>query len=247
MVPNRSILVPRRLQRGFIGFYSAGAMGGWSGPPPIGFPNYAHGETSTFNTQTQPQIITLPAVINNGDRVIIQYCTGNVTVTTPSGWLLIDTTTNTGVRLGFYYRDCNGTEGGTTVSFAMGGNQRSTVIVHRIQAGTFDPAVAPSLTFSTGASGTNPDPPAHSPAWGAQDTLWIAAYGQRSDSAAVVTFPFPDGNLHARPGTTGAGYNNTGSCWAKVNTASLNPGNFTNGVISSNSTWVAATLAIKPV
>jgi len=229
-----------------IGFYAAGAMGQGGGGGG-GFPIYAHGETSAYDTQTQPQIVTLPATINNGDRVIIQYTTGNVTVTTPAGWTLIGSNNNTGVSLSLYYRDCDGTEGGTTVSFAMSGGQRATVIVHRIQAGTFASGTAPSATFSTGASGTNPDPPSHSPAWGAADTLWIACYGQRNDQNSVsATFPFPDGNLHAKPSGSGASYNNTASCWSKQNVASVDPGNFTNGVIMSNSAWVAATMAVRP-
>jgi hypothetical protein len=112
--------------------------------------------------------------------------------------------------------------------------------VYRITAGTWDSGTPPTLSATSGDS-SNPDPPNHSPAWGAADNLWIG-------------FAANDGNTAITAGSGGSWTDFQNDRWAnangvgiasdrlKSNAASVNPAAFT----MATEQWGAATLAVKP-
>lgn len=205
-----------------------------------GFP-VVLGQTSTAQTsETDTHPVELPAVVSPGDRLVIQFACLTSSITAPSGWTFLASDISINTQGNWYYRDCDGTEGGTDVTFALGTDRRSAAIVNRIQAGTFDPAQPPVIAIATG-NDNNPDSPNLSAPWGLANTLWMSQFCGRSGSPSI-TYPMPGGQISINNGS-GLDFTEAGSCWEQSSVAGLNPSAYTR----VNNRWVAATLAIKPL
>jgi len=223
--------------------------------PPVAFAQWLGAIGTADNTQATSHNVSMPATVSAGDLLIMQFATSaavGITHTTPSGWSLL--LTNVGAiaggssfRSSIFYKIANGSEGGTQVSVAVSASVRRAAIVNRIAAGTFDTAAPLSGSSVYVAATPNPDPPVHSPPWGAGKTLWIVGYGQRNSpgSSFVVQYPYPQGNTLARTPSTGTAYVHTASCVVDSETASLDPGAFGSG-ISTGGSCVGFTLAVRP-
>src|SRR4029077_333726 len=103
--------------------------------------------------------------------------------------------------------------------------------VYRIATGNWNAGTLTSVVTATAAAASataNPDPPSVTPAWGADDTLWIAVAGGdtwASTTSAPAGFT-NEGDTVAGSGTTGA---NVASAILGATTATENPGTFTMG------------------
>lgn len=211
-----------------------------------GAPVYLEFAVGRHTTTLTEHVIPLPPAAV-GDKLILQLTHGNAnsgeyTNVTPAGWRRAGTRATSGIRLTLFERTIDGTEGGT-VTVVVGSSTRSTWIWHRIKVGTYSGDC--EVAFAHGATGTSCDPPALSPPWGAKNTLWLAVYAQRNNTRAPPGYPLPNGHAYVDTASTGAAHNNSASCWAVEQAATLDPGEFIGGA-SSNSQWAAATIAIAP-
>jgi len=217
-----------------MGFFASGAMGQGGGPPPAGIEVIG----STQATVAASISVAMPAVVDAGDWLYVVIAThGSVTVSTPSGWTAMgDAGAGANVLWTYTFRRlANGTEGGTSVSFGLSPSNRAVAICHRIPVAMVNNATAPSSSSATG-TGQNPDPPSHSPAWGAEDTIWFAwaAVGARQ----ITSLPYANNNLYVSIPEFGLA-----TCSIQSNTATLDPPPFT---AASTGAWVARTVAFRP-
>lgn len=215
-----------------------------SGAAPT-FPVYLSSTTTVFAAAATSHLVNMPATVNAGDLLIIQFgVPQNAAPTTPAGWNVLGGVSSGAVFRGqWYYKLAAGTEGGTTVDVVTA-SQKAAAVVHRIQAGTFDPATPPEIATGTLANTTTPDPTSLSPSWGADDTLWLAVFCGRN-GGTVSAYPFIDGNIAASSGSTGNTDAIVASCWVQQNTATQNPGTFTRSVAANQ--VVPATIGIRPI
>jgi len=110
----------------------------------------------------------------------------------------------------------------------------------RVLSGTFNASTPFDQTSDTPATGSNPNPPNHTPSGGADDYLWIAV--RHGGSAATVSAA-PTNYTDLRTAFTGANSNNVAIAERELNASSEDPGAFT--IVSS--TNVVRTVAIHPV
>lgn len=186
-------------------------------------------------------LIAMPAAVNAGDLLIVIFSNdGAATVATPADWNLLDSavqgTTN---RLSNYYKIAVGNEGGTTVDFVTSATEEAVAHVYRISGwhGTTPPEVG---TAATG-NNTTPDSPQLTPSWGAEDTLWLAAYGaDATDTTSAYPTSFTDGQTDSTPAP---GSCTVASARRDFNGTVLNPPVFT---MAPSEQWVAQTFAIRP-
>src|SRR5690606_8258478 len=139
------------------------------------------------------------------------------------------------LRVATFRRLANGTEGGTSVSFGLSLSDRAVAICHRIPVAMVDNSTEPSSSSATG-TGQNPDPPSHSPAWGAEDTIWIA--WAAVTTRQITSFPYANNNLYVSIPEFGLA-----TCSIQSNTATLDPPPFT---AAGTGVWAARTVAFRP-
>src|SRR5699024_9671613 len=156
--------------------------------------------------------------------------------TTPSGWRRLYTLANsTAVRQSCYVRKYDGTEAGVVNIVTSGSNLAACAQVYRVSGWYGD--INEILVFTTSVTSTAPAPINLARTWGAEDTLWIAAYGaDDDDDASAYPSSFTDG-VYTEASPSGA-LCSMGSARRNLKAASLNPGAFT---IASTEEWVAAT------
>lgn len=198
---------------------------------------------TAFGADTTAHLVVMPAFVEPGDLLLMHFVNdGSASVATPAGWALLNTTlSGTQVRSSWLWKLATGSEDGTTVDLVTSAAEHASAQVHRFQAGTFDPTVAPAITVATGTS-VSPNPPNLAPSWGEADTYWIAAYGADDDDAATV-WPFTEGQTYT-PSGTGTITCSAASCVLALRVANIDPATFT---MVASEEWVAATVAIKPV
>ncbi len=195
--------------------------------------------------------INMPATVASGDLLItiINVPGGSaVTMNAPAGWTqLTGSPFNNGTtaKVSVFAKNAAGTEGGTQVNFATGVTGDAAAQVYRIPAGDWNAGTLTSVVTATAAAATGvttPDPPSVTPAWGAANTLWIAAAG--GETWTGLTSP-PAGFTSEGIQTVGA--TTTGASVASAilssNVATENPGTFT---LATSSTGEALTIAVQP-
>lgn len=215
-----------------------------SGAP--AFPNLLSRTTTPVPASGTNHLITMPATVNAGDLLIVEFASfGSSAVTTPGTWNLISSLNDGGsIRSGTYWKSADGTEGGTTVNFITVNSVNGCAIVTRIQAGTWS-GTPERTAVAAGINTVNPNPPNHTASWGAMNTLWLATFCGSDGGAgeSVSVYPYPDDNvkINAGSGTFAA---TTASCSVESATASLDPGTFTRAIATRA---VSSTVAIRPV
>lgn len=218
----------------------------------MSFPSVVATNHGARTSNATSHIISLPNGCNvSGRRAIIFYdLDEQQTITWPSGWTefaSVDGPSGNG-RFAAAYRNLDGTEGfsgtGDTVTVTVpltDGSSHATIL---IEAGTYDQGTAPEVTtVSQATTGTDPDPPNHTPAGGALDYLWIAAGGADGN----VTFTGYPTNYGSNQVTDAGGYAGgtaIGMATRQLNAASENPSAFTISVAEQRT---AMTVSIKPV
>lgn len=208
----------------------------------MAFPTVESVTETAFASGTSHNV-SMPATVNSGDLLITLFGNdSNATVTTPSGWTLIDNTVNgTDPRFSSYYRIADGSEDGTTVDFVTSADEAASAQVYRISGwhGTTAPEIGTPATGSSAA----PDPSSTTPSWGAADTLWIATAGWNRDRTVSAYPTNYTGNNTDTVSGAGAGGVGVGSATRDLNATSDDPGTFT---ISASDPWISYTIAVRP-
>lgn len=197
--------------------------------------------TSTSGSGTSHSV-SLPAGIAANDILLLFFSKDgtNNNVTTPSGWSLLFTDSQSGGsgrRSYGFWKVATGSEG-STVSVTSSGNIIAAHSTMRIEGA--DTSSAPEAsTFSSASSAiTNPDPPSLTPSWGALKSVWIAFVGVAGGSTSQSGQPSGYGN----PQTSDAGNPVLFTADKVATVASDDPGTFT---ITPGRSYVSATVAVK--
>lgn len=209
----------------------------------MGFPAVQSITETLFNSDATAHLVNMPATVDAGDLLLVLFANDdNATVTTPSGWTLLGTDTNsTFLRLSIYYKSADGTEDGTTVDFVTSATEQAVAQVYRI---TGWDSIEGSI-FDPNGSSTTPDPPSFNPTgWGVRDTLWIAAEAN-ANGETVSAYPtsYTNGTNSVSTGGVSTDRAGLGSARRENAVETEDPGTFT---ISGTTRWLAATIAIEP-
>ena len=187
---------------------------------------------------TTSHTVSLPASIAAGDLLIILLFAydpglgGPPDLSTPSGWTQLYDIDDAVSSLAGYYRIADGSEG-ASVNVVSSNNSNSVHNSYRISGFTGTPEVS---ARATGVSAT-PNPPSHTPSWGAADTLWLAIT-HCANTAADLTAPTNYTNIiQANDGAF-----STGSARRELNAASEDPGTFAG---ADAAVWSALTMSIQ--
>lgn len=153
---------------------------------------------TSFASDATAHAVSMPTACEAGDLLICFFTNdGNATVTTPTGWTNLHTTTDSGnaVRLGTYAKKADGTEGGTTVDFVTSATERAAAQVYRFQKGTWygdssnNFAASVAIGAAANGSSTSPDPPALAPLWKRLPTLYIAVEANDDGTVSASLYP----------------------------------------------------------
>lgn len=206
-----------------------------SGFPQIGGTPATYIEASLLTSHP----VTLPSGIVSGELLlmIVRQGGSNVSKTPPSGWTLIS-------GAGFmevYSRTADGTEGATA--------DVGITTARKLLAVTL--RIAPAAAVEVATISNTLDSPSLSPAWGSDDTLWIAASSvQQNDSTFEYTGdPTSYTRIAYLETTDGAGASNLTDAqlviaYRELATATEDPDAWpTSGTQSGNR---SLTLAIQP-
>lgn len=207
------------------------------------FPQRIEVVETKFETATTAHNVAMPGTVNTGDLLLNFFASdAGATITTPSGWTLLDSTPRSTIARGsWYYRVADGTEGGTVVDFVTSAVVRAMAQVHRFQNGTF--AGTPECTAGAVGGSTTPDPPNLAPSFGSQNTFWIAS-AVSDNSNTPSAYPLGNGQLTTRSASGGGAFVSAHTCFVNQTIASLDPGTYTLAVFRD---WIAHTVAIRGV
>lgn len=178
----------------------------------------------------------MPATIEAGDLLLMFLSVdGNPTITTPSGWSLLATTTSgSAVRGGIYYKTAVGNEDSGVVAVAVSASEAVAAYVVALSlAGT------PQASAAVTGDSENPDPPNLTPSGGALDWLWFAVCMTDAGDGDVQSVP----SSYTERSVGSDNSINIGVGSRELNASSENPGTF--DLLDTNS-WIAYTLAIPP-
>ncbi len=132
-----------------------------------------------FGSDATTHAANMPATVNAGDLLLATaaFDSSSTTITTPSGWTLLQAGFSADPVGGLYAKVAGGTEGGTTVDWATNNSQRGSVHVIRVTDwyGTLD-----GLRWALGYAN---DWIGLSIGGTAQDLLWVAIEYKSSGSA----------------------------------------------------------------
>jgi hypothetical protein len=183
--------------------------------------------------------------VNPGDLLILFFANdGTPSVSHPTGWTFLFGWDNVAAKLSCYIKRADGAEDGTTVNLVTTTAEKGAAQVYRITRWRDSGTIANDVEYANAVGvGTSPDPPSFDPTnWGAENTLWIAAYGADDDDDASA---FP-------PSYTGAAYTESdnsadsasmATARRQLRAASDDPGAFT---IGASQEWVSSTMAVRP-
>ncbi len=209
------------------------------------FPTVESVTETAFATPVATHNVDMPATVNSGDLLVILITRFNMTGTwtTPTGWtLLYDDTSSSTSDSAAYVKSADGTEGGTSVAVVHSSDGRAGAAqAYRITG--WSGTLSEVEEARANGSSVSPDPPSLTPAWGAEDTLWIVAAHTSDDDVVTDTFSTNYGN--GVDTVCGGGGNASGrisSARRELNAASDDPGVF---ALASTESWVAATIAIR--
>jgi len=205
---------------------------------------------TSFASDTTAHAVSMPAAVEANDLLLCLFANdGTATVTTPTGWTQLHTTTDsTDLRLSSYAKKADGTEGGTTVDFVTLSGERAAAQVYRFKRGTWygdsTSSFAQSIRTGTAATGssTTPNPPSCAPTWSRLSTLFIAV--SANDNGTVTDSAYPSDYVdrtNTVSDANAAGVSLTSAIRSRL-TTSEDPGTYT----ISTEQWVAQTIAIRP-
>jgi hypothetical protein len=246
------------------GFTAADALGIGFGLPPIGgytpFVIQRPVGTGVLTSGTTHNV-TMPAVVNAGDLLIICASfywlaqTSAGTITTPAGWTLPtgakddqNLATPGSNTIVTYVKSADGTEDGASVDLATGANATCAAYVMRIAAGGWSGTVGDievsTHTVGNNAEQTSHDGPAVTPSWGGAAVRWLAitAYAMADDDETIDASPVQMDAVQAQVSGAGAGAGSAVTmAWRQVIGTTYDPGGF-NQV---NAWHIGHTIAVK--
>jgi hypothetical protein len=206
----------------------------------MGFPTIAATATSTNDTATTTQTVSLPTGISSGHLLIAGLTVRNATAFTwPAGWngLYQANASGNNHRIELAYRFADGTEG-SSISVTTG-NAKGAHFCYRITG--MHASQAPEAGTAVNATTTTPNPPSVSPSWGAEDNLFIAVCSNDNDNQ-VNAYPtnYSLGQLSVK--TTATSTVAIGVAGRQLNASSDDPGTFT---ISGSERTTANTIVVR--
>lgn len=194
--------------------------------------------TQSFNSSSHS--IALPGAAATGDLMFVQIILdGNGTISTPAGWTqIISSALVNGVNARVYvYRRIKQEGDAGTLNLTSSVSTRSAIVGWSIKVGTFNPAVAPVVTATVGASSA-PNPPSATNPSGAVPAL-VAALMAADARPAVTAYPLSGNNTQmqssATPGVTAA------LCSETTDISAFDPPPFS---INASVEWLAATILV---
>jgi len=214
----------------------------------MAFPAQVAAPTQTqFASTVTSMPVTMPASVTSGNRLIATVSVRNSGTwsTIPTGWTQLAQQLGGGSasQLTIFEKIANGTEGGTTPTWVA--SVATTAIWQVQQISGAHASTASEVTTSSGDA-TSADPPALTPSWGTDDTLWIAVAGHAAVSAAAFTAaPTNYSGFQNNGASSGGSATSVATAYRQLNASSENPGTFTAG--GSNRFWAAATIGVRPV
>lgn len=212
----------------------------------MAFPVVSASAAGSTTSDSTSHSVALPATVAANDLLIAFFSNdGTATVTwdnsTAGTWTLGHTTLRTTLaRLTCYWKRADGTEGGKTLSVTTSAAEQAVFRVVAV-AGAHT-STDPAFGTAANATSANPDPPAVTPSWGAEDTLWFAYFGNDDGRRSMSAIPTSYGNsfYDSSGGPSGCGL---GTARRELNATTDDPGTFT---ISASQGWVSNTIAIRP-
>lgn len=164
-------------------------------------PSVAAVSTTDITSATTPWSVNLPSGIQSGDLLVLLMRTAStVTITTPSGWTLLASSTadSSNDVTAVYWRRATGTEG-STVSVSLSGSAKGCAMVWRITG-----AADPNITAAATGTSANPDPPATPALTGDYLFLWLGGWEGEQTNPPGGSPPFYSKDGGAGSGTAGS-------------------------------------------
>ncbi|MFZ1535549.1 MAG: T9SS type A sorting domain-containing protein [Chitinophagaceae bacterium] len=208
------------------------------------FPVVGSTNSSAQATASTTHVVNLPSGIQSGDLLLIFWVDANTSgtnPTTPTGFTLLNSSTQNSRYRAVWYKVANGTEGATIN--VTGGNEKSAHNSYRIVAGTYS-GVPVTANANTGNTMT-PNPPSTTSGFGVVNTLWIASAHSAGDGNAITSPTSYTDQVSGYSGTAGDADARMVTARRFLNAAAEDPGTFTS--YSVNRQWAAFTVAISPV
>ena len=217
----------------------------------MAFPQVASTTETQFTAVTTAHAVDLPATVNDGDLLFLQFSSRNFasTFTGPSGWTVlwehtpVPGTGGTTTQYAAYLLVADGTEGGGSADVVTSVATAAAAHVLRI-TDWFGDLAGVEIGTIAGGSDDKPDPPSLTPSWGAEDTLWIAVFGAEDDEAIVSIWPtnFDDNQVDTVSGLAGGQGATVGSSTREINTTVQNPSAYD---LNKTEFWGAQTIAVR--
>jgi hypothetical protein len=206
-------------------------------------PSVAATSSTDVTSASASWAVNLPSSIASGDLLVLLMRTAStVTITTPSGWTLLASSTadSSDDVTAVYWRRATGSEG-STVSVSLSGSAKGAAFVWRI-TGAADPSIT---SAATGTSAT-PDPPATPALTGDYLFLWLGGWEGEQTNPPSGSPPFYSKDGGAGSGTAGSVSTNCRVAGASRQRTGLvsqseDPGEWT---ISASDDWTAFTLYV---
>ena len=204
------------------------------------FPVVAATNTTDISTDDTNHVINMPALISAGDLLLVNFVKdGADDATIPGDWTTLKKfQCNTADAWVYILRKT--AAGSDTLTITSTAAERSAAVAFRITGwhGTTQPEAA---TEATGTDATAMNPPALTPSWGAEDTLWILCAGV-NETATSTTIPTNYGNA-ITIAQTGIGEVQSGTCRRELNAISDDPDTWAWSAIRP---FGVTTVAIRP-
>lgn len=210
----------------------------------MAFPSPSSITPTQITSSLTSHVVNLPASIVSGKLLLAWAEVRNAgTWTLPSGWNQLDIQAGGGSvgALTVFWKIASGSEGSTATWTASVG---TTAAWQTMQVSDWYGSGAPAYAKTSGDVSAA-DPPSLSPAWGADDTLWITIAGHTAASnSAWSAGPSGFSGFTNTGASSGGAACSVASAYLQSNTATENPGAYT--VSGSNRWWASFTLGIRP-
>ena len=207
----------------------------------MAFPQVQSINTSSETTNVTTHTVSLPLTVAANDFLIIfTGIDGSTTVTPPTGWATLFTSTG---GMSIFVKLAAGTEGGTAVTFSTAAAEQSAHI-SIAGDGWFESLTGIEVSTGTTGNSTAPNPDSVTASWGSDDNLFIAPFGGERGDRTVSSFPanYTSNQITNENGSGAAGAQNA-ICTRELASATDDLGAYTiNNIIP----WAAATVVIRP-
>lgn len=189
----------------------------------------------------------LPSLASSNLLLLFVGLNAATTISTPSGWTLLFSSTAAAGRLAAFYKISDGTEG-ATVTVTAGASANFCCVSYALS--NYQSAPEAGIAVTNGGVSLSPNPPNLAPSWGSAKTLWFALCLDNGTDTPARTNPTGYGNAVSHASTTLSDNQLTlTTCRRELEAASDNPNTFsipdTDG--DEDPTFsIAQTIAVRP-